>query len=97
MRARARREKFLHSLRAEGENIAGDRFDSVRALFAAGNPLVWKLVHGRRKAFLGSILIIKATGELTPEGRFLETQGWTKPKDGRATEEERIVKERNGS
>ena len=76
MRARARREKFLHSLRAEGQNVEGDRFASARALFADGHPLVWK----GRKAFLGSILIIKTTGELTPEGKFLETQGWTKPK-----------------
>ena len=92
MRANRRREKFLESLRTE-RNVPGDRFDSVRALYSSGQPLVWK--HG--KAFLGSILIIRANGEMTDDGRFLETQGWTKPRAGRLSAEERLIKERNGS
>ena len=92
MRANRRREKFPESLRST-RSVPGDRFDSVRALFSSGEPLVWK----RGKAFMGSILIIRVNGELTDEGRFLETQGWTKPRAGRLTAEERLIKERNGS
>ena len=91
MRANRRREKFLASLRGAGP-VAGDRFDSVRALWSAAVPLVKK----NRKWMMGSILIIKASGELTPEGKFLETQGWTRPREPRrwATG---TLKEGNGS
>ena len=85
MRAKARREKFLHSLAVKGDN-----FEGVRILFSSGEPIVWK----RKKAFMGSVLIQKANGELTKEGEYLETQGWTRPKAGRLTSEERLV---NGS
>ena len=92
MRAEARREKFLHSLRKE-KKVDGDSFDSVRALFSSGEPLVWK----RKQAFMGSILVIRANGDLTNEGRFLESQGWTRPRTGKLTSEERLEREINGS
>ena len=92
MRAEARREKFLHSLRGD-KKVEGDSFDSVRVLFSSGEPLVWK----RNKAFMGSILIIRANGDLTNEGKFLETQGWTRPRTGKLASKERVVRDINGS
>ena len=74
MRAKARREKFLYSLREDGA-VEGDNFEGVRALFSSGEQIVWK----KKKAFMGKILIQKANGELTKEGSYLETQGWTRP------------------
>ena len=84
MRARARREKFLDSLRLD-KPLAGDTFESAQQLFSAGVPVTWK----NREGLLGKIKIMKANGELTKEGQFIETQGWQRPKAGKPSEEQR--------
>ena len=72
VRARARDEQFLASQR--GTN-AEDQFATVQRLYSDGVPITWKNKH----AFLGSVKLMKRSGELTKEGEFLETQGWVPP------------------
>ena len=53
----------------------GDRFEFVQALYSDGTPVTWK----NKQAFLGSVRLMKRSGELTDEGQVLETQGWVPP------------------
>ena len=74
VRAVARANKFEASLRGSALP-PGDKFAFVQGLYSDGTLVTWR----NKRAFLGSVQLMKKSGELTEEGQFLETQGWVPP------------------
>ena len=73
-RAVARANQFEASQRGSALP-PGDKFAFVQNLYSDGTPVTWK----NKQAFMGSVRLMRRSGELTDEGQFLTTQGWVPP------------------